>query len=152
MGIFKGILIKLYRLFLIPILALFSRNRGKRIPSIKSHLLKLSAVDLADKIRKKEITSEQVVKLFIERIREVNSVINAVVDERFEEALQDARRADKMVQGMSLYYLQKNYPLLGVPFTVKESIGLKGEKSFVISYCRHSSFRASIRQWYSREF
>lgn len=129
MGVLKGFLIKLYRLFLIPVLALFSRRQTKKIPPIENDLLKLSASDLADKIRKKEVTSEEVIKVFIERIRQVNPIINSVLDERFDDALQEARKADKMVQGMSLMYLAKNYPFLGVPFTVKEAIGLKGNDS-----------------------
>lgn len=73
-----------------------------------------------------QITSEELLNLFIERLREVNDIINAVIDERFEDALNEARKADKMVQGMSLLYLSNNYPFLGVPFTVQEALGVKG--------------------------
>lgn len=70
--------------------------------------------------------SEQVVKLYIERLRAVNKVVNAVVDERFNEAIEDAKKADQMCETMTPVYLLQNYPLLGVPFTVKESVGVKG--------------------------
>lgn len=52
--------------------------------------------------------------------------MNAVIEERFEEAISDARRADKIIAETSLIYVIENYPLLGVPFTVKESIAVKG--------------------------
>lgn len=73
-----------------------------------------------------QVTSEQVVLAYIERIKEVNPIINAVVEDRFEAAIEDARRADRLVQTTSEFQLVTNYPILGVPFTVKESCSLKG--------------------------
>lgn len=64
---------------------------------------------------------------YIERIRECNPMINAVVEDRFEAAIEDARRADRLVQSTSEFQLITNYPILGVPFTVKESCSLKGK-------------------------
>lgn len=52
--------------------------------------------------------------------------MNAVVENRFDDAIKDAKRADKIIEEASLIYIIENYPLLGVPFTVKESIGVKG--------------------------
>lgn len=52
--------------------------------------------------------------------------MNAVVEDRFDDAINDAKRADKIIEEASLIYIIENYPLLGVPFTVKESIGVKG--------------------------
>lgn len=77
-----------------------------------------------------QVTSEQVVKLYIERLQAVNKVVNAVVDDRYNEAIEDAKKADQMCETMTPNYLLQNYPLLGVPFTVKESVGVKGTKSF----------------------
>nr|CAD7439054.1 unnamed protein product [Timema bartmani] len=75
-----------------------------------------------------EVTSEEVVQAYIARAREVNPLLNAVVEERYEAALAEARSADHVVQagvrGAAL--LAEQLPLLGVPFTVKESIGLQG--------------------------
>lgn len=64
---------------------------------------------------------------YIARIREVNPILNAVVEDRFEDAIQDAIKADQMVDVMPPVHLVKEYPILGVPFTVKESCSLKGE-------------------------
>lgn len=74
-----------------------------------------------------QVTSEEIVKLYVERIREVNSIINACVDERFDEALDEAKKADKMVRDTSPLYLLEHYPFLGVPFSCKESVGVKGQ-------------------------
>lgn len=49
-----------------------------------------------------------------------------MVENRFEDAINDAKRADKIVADTSPIYAVTNYPLLGVPFTVKESIAVKG--------------------------
>lgn len=48
------------------------------------------------------------------------------MEDRFEEAIKDAMKADKIASETSPIYVITNYPLLGVPFTVKESIALKG--------------------------
>lgn len=74
-----------------------------------------------------KVTSEEVVRAYIERIQEVNPLINAVVEDRFEAAIEDAKRADKLVEITPPIQLLANYPILGVPFTVKESCSLKGE-------------------------
>lgn len=63
---------------------------------------------------------------YIKRIRLVEPLLNAVVENRFEDAISDAQRADKIIAETSPIYAITNYPLLGVPFTVKESIAVKG--------------------------
>lgn len=72
------------------------------------------------------MTSEEVVLAYIERIKEVNLLINAIVEDRFDAAIEDAKRADRLVETTSEFQLVTNYPILGVPFTVKESCSLKG--------------------------
>lgn len=73
------------------------------------------------------MTSEQVVRAYIDRIKEVNPILNAVVEDRFDEAIEDAKRADKLIETTPKLYLITNHPILGVPFTVKESCALKGK-------------------------
>lgn len=71
-----------------------------------------------------------VIAAYIERIKQVNPLINAVVEARFEAALQDAKNADLEVdlahQHGTLDDLARQKPLLGVPLTVKESCAVKG--------------------------
>ena len=83
-----------------------------------SSLLKsgnISAVQAAERIRRGEVTSEELTRQCIERIKEVNSEINAVVIPLFEQALVDAKRLD--VLALRGEYLG---PLHGVPMTIKE--------------------------------
>lgn len=58
----------------------------------------------------------------------MNPVINAVVAERFAEALEDAKAVDKMIatNDLNIEELKTRYPFLGLPISVKESIAVKG--------------------------
>lgn len=72
-------------------------------------------------------------KVFIARIREVNPILNAVVSERFELALEEARRADELVRTSTPSQIAKEKPLLGVPITTKESNSVEGDLAVRIS-------------------
>lgn len=74
------------------------------------------------------MSSEDVVRAYINRIKEVNPLINAVVQDRFEDALKDAKGITDYLRTTSLTEeeLQKIKPLLGVPVTIKESCMLSG--------------------------
>jgi len=69
----------------------------------------------------------EVVKTFIERINEVNDRLNGVVDHRFDDALEEAQRMDEIAQTMDAEELRIKYPLLGVPFTIKDFFSVKGK-------------------------
>lgn len=66
-------------------------------------------------------------KTFIERIQEVNPLLNCVVDERFSEALKDAEEADRLIASgtWSEEELAAKKPFLGVPLTTKDCIKVK---------------------------
>lgn len=84
-------------------------------------LLQVSAVELGRRIRQRHVSSREVVEAHIARARAVNPTINAIVAERYEDALKEAAAADAAVrQGRELG------PLHGVPFTVKEAFALTG--------------------------
>ncbi|XP_075068996.1 fatty-acid amide hydrolase 2 [Mixophyes fleayi] len=91
-------------------------------------LLLTPASILAEKIRRREVKSSVVVQSFISRIREVNPALNAVVCDRFDDALQEAHAVDDLVSSGTEdeATLKKKYPLLGVPLTVKEAFALQG--------------------------
>ncbi|XP_064193916.1 fatty-acid amide hydrolase 2-A-like [Anguilla rostrata] len=101
---------------------------SSKLPPITNPLLMISGIQLAQKIRRKEVMSVEVVQAYIDRIQEVNPLINAMVKDRFSEALQEAAHADRLVQEEEggEEALQHRLPLLGVPFTVKESFKLQG--------------------------
>lgn len=69
-----------------------------------------------------------VIQSYINHVKEVNPAINACVDERFRDALADAQAVDVMIQSEKLTQeqLAAEFPLLGVPFTCKEVIGVQG--------------------------
>jgi fatty acid amide hydrolase 2 len=109
---------------------LFNRPRRSAIPTINDRNLVTPAVKLSQKIKDGELTSEQVVQSFIKRIKLVNPIINAVVDERFEKALDEAREIDKRLAdaraGNSHDTSILKLPLVGVPASVKETHAIEG--------------------------
>ena len=87
----------------------------------------MSASELAEKIRAKKVSSVAVVTAFIERAKEINSAINAVVEDRYIDALEEAKEVDTLIQKCeNIDAIKEKKPFLGVPFTTKESIEAKG--------------------------
>ena len=84
-------------------------------------LIDKSVAELAQLIRTREVSSEEIVRAFLDRIDEVNPKINAVVHLRRDAALEEARAADSALQSGS-----NIGPLHGVPFTVKDSFDTAG--------------------------
>jgi fatty acid amide hydrolase 2 len=80
-----------------------------------------------------QLTSVEVVSSFIGRIRQVNSYINAVVADRFEEALKEAEEVDQLLDSGNLpeNLSDSNAPFLGVPVTTKEAISIAGKPHFI---------------------
>ncbi|KAJ4436871.1 hypothetical protein ANN_17003, partial [Periplaneta americana] len=139
---FLGFLQTLLRYLAAPLYFLWSLQDVKILPPIGDPILLQSASTIAKKIRKRLIKSEDVVAAYIKRIKEVNPYLNAVVEDRFADALQDAREVDNIISSTKETedQLEKETPLLGVPFTVKESCGLKG-----LSQCVGSIPRIGIK-------
>lgn len=108
--------------------SLYWDRKTEPIPDLdKKHaILAESATSLAKKIRQKELKSEDLVRAVIERIKEVNPVINAIASERYETAIAEAKEVDeKIAAGLGDDEAQSK-PFLGVPFTTKESQAIKG--------------------------
>ncbi|KAG7189062.1 hypothetical protein KM043_008643 [Ampulex compressa] len=110
------------------VFGLYYDSKAKKIPPVQNELLLDSAVTLAEKIRTKKVTSETVVKAFVERCKEVNGLLNAVVEERYDDAIAEAKFVDVLIaKCMDIEDLKlKDKPFLGVPFTTKESNEVKG--------------------------
>lgn len=80
-------------------------------------------------VRSGQISSLELVNRFISRIEEVNPHIQAVVYRRYDEARASAQQVDRVLAeglGESEEYSAERRPLLGVPFTLKESFQLTG--------------------------
>ncbi|KRY59018.1 Fatty-acid amide hydrolase 2-A, partial [Trichinella britovi] len=97
----------------------------KQVPAIEDSLLLKSAIDLASCIRTGTLTSESVVTAYIRRIYEINPFLNVMVQQRFANALMEARKIDDMIKQHHIPNKDVK-PLLGVPITVKESIAVEG--------------------------
>ena len=83
----------------------------------------LSGKELASRIRARKIRSVDLVEAHIREVERVNPRIHAVVKTRFDEAREEAARADERVRSEAPESLP---PLLGVPCTIKESFCLTG--------------------------
>jgi amidase len=84
-------------------------------------LWRMSATDLAEAVRSRQVSSREVVEAHLRRIEAVNPSVNAVTTVVAERALEAATAADRMVAaGGALPRFH------GVPFTVKENIDLVG--------------------------
>ncbi|XP_049870096.1 fatty-acid amide hydrolase 2-B-like isoform X2 [Pectinophora gossypiella] len=125
---FLRFLVSLLALVVWPLTYILNIRRNRKCPPPANPLLFKSATTLAGMIRNKQVTSEEVVSAYIDRCKEVNPYLNAVVEPRYEVALKEARVIDKMIASndRTPEDLAKEYPLLGVPMTVKESIAVEG--------------------------
>lgn len=105
----------------------YGNQKIEKIPKVEKPFLKESSVRIAKYIRHRKLTAEEVVEACIERIRGVNGILNAVTDDRFDQAIEEAREIDRKIQegSYSEEYFQKK-PFLGVPFTTKDSTACEG--------------------------
>jgi len=88
------------------------------------NLTERSAIELASAIRARETSAREVVEAHIEVLTRFGPRINAIAVERFDGARGDADTADALVAETD--DVESLPPLLGVPCTIKESIGVRG--------------------------
>ena len=89
-----------------------------------NELIYASATALAQAIRAREITSQELVAACLDRVEAVNPQLNAVVQLTAEKAHQEARQADA-----ALARGDETGPLHGVPMTIKDSFDTAGAVS-----------------------
>nr|CAI5846817.1 unnamed protein product [Callosobruchus analis] len=131
-----------FDLLIDKVFGFFYNNLKVPLSSPKNSIVNQSALALARKIRNKELKSEEVVQAFIDRINEVNPIINSLVDNRFEEALEEARKIDKEIADGTVKEADfQAKPFLGVPFTTKESSAVKG-LSFTFGLMRRKGYKS----------
>src|SRR5690242_20053468 len=80
-------------------------------------IIRLSASELAARIRQGDLTALAAVEAHIARIEAVNPTLNAVVVKRYDQARAEAREADRRQAAG-----EPMGPLHGVPMTVKETL------------------------------
>uniref|UniRef100_A0A914WW59 Amidase domain-containing protein n=1 Tax=Plectus sambesii TaxID=2011161 RepID=A0A914WW59_9BILA len=106
------------------------RPRG-RLPKPNEPLILMSASEAARQLRRREITSVELIEAYIARIEEVNPYLNAVVVKNYEQALALARQADAQFEGFDIgddgeVRGLEEKPYLGVPFTLKDCMEVQG--------------------------
>lgn len=83
--------------------------------------LRWSTMELAEKLRNREVTSEEMVDLYINQINAVNPALNAAVGQSFEAARRQAQWVDAEIARCSSNGNTNTLPeLMGVPFISKE--------------------------------
>lgn len=86
-----------------------------------SELWQLSACKIAEKVGSREISASEIVADTLQRLSVVNPLINAVVQEMPDQALDDARSLDdRITRG------EKPGRLAGVPVTIKVNVDQQG--------------------------
>jgi len=91
-----------------------------------TNLAFLSISELSRLIRAQKITSQRITEIYLNRIKQYNPLLNAIVINMEEEALRRAKAADDALSNGKL--LGK---LHGVPVTVKEAFNITGYKTTV---------------------
>ena len=84
-------------------------------------LIKQSVAEMARAVREREVGPVELVQAHIDRAEAVNPDLNAIVLPRYEEALEEARAAERALSNGS-----EPGPLHGVPYTAKECIEVAG--------------------------
>jgi amidase len=112
-----------------------------------TEIWKMSVAELASRLRKRELSSREVIEAYLQRIQAVNPSLNAVTAVLADEALLAADAADR-----ALDEGREAGPLCGVPMTVKEGVDVQGSTtthggSYDSLYRAH----AAVQQWIEAE-
>jgi aspartyl-tRNA(Asn)/glutamyl-tRNA(Gln) amidotransferase subunit A len=85
--------------------------------------MNLTLKQAKEKLKNKEVSSVELTKAYLERIKQVEPKVNAYVTVTEEEALKSAAEADKKIAaGVDL-------PLLGVPISIKDNFSTNGVRT-----------------------
>lgn len=80
-----------------------------------------------EKLKNKEISSLELTKAYLERIKKVDPKINAFITVTENEALEQAKKADILIEN------GENLPLLGIPIALKDLFITEGIKTTAAS-------------------
>ncbi len=90
----------------------------------KEEIAWLSAVEMAEAVRKKKLSPVEILEAVLSRVEQVNPKINAIVTLDREGAMQRAREAEREVMAG-----EELGPLHGVPVTLKDLTPTKGMRT-----------------------
>lgn len=94
------------------------------LPSNKNDLAFYNILQLASLIKNKKISSVELTKFFIDRIRRFGDTLQCVISVTEEIALQQARQADAEIAAGKY-----RGPLHGIPYGLKDLFAVKGTKT-----------------------
>lgn len=104
-------------------------------PQVVPRCIQMSATELHNAFKEGSLTSLQVTMAYIELIQAVNPYVNGIVFERFDEAIMEAKEADRVWEawrrqqhgaGKRSGSMEEPSLVLGVPCTIKECMSCKG--------------------------
>src|SRR5690625_4655416 len=103
-----------------------TKERNEKMVKLKTNqsCLDMDATSLAQAIKEGQLSSTEVVHTYIDKIKTINPHINAVVENRFTSALEEAVQADN-----DIHTRQEIGPLHGVPISIKEAFHVKNMKT-----------------------
>ncbi len=85
----------------------------------------LTVHELQEKLSNKEITSEEIVKAYIENIEEKDAEVQAFITKVEEDAINEAKNIDKKRENEEI----PKDSLAGIPIGIKDNINVKGLKT-----------------------
>ncbi len=88
------------------------------------NLYELTAHELSDKLMSKEVSSTEITKSVIERIKDVENNIESYITQTYEHALETAKIVDKKIADGD-----EISPLEGIPMAIKDNICTNGIKT-----------------------
>lgn len=98
-----------------------SGAKGTKLPANKEELAWMSVQQLAELIRTRQISSEELTRFFIQRLKTHNEELQCVVTLTEDLALDQARRADAEIKAGKY-----RGPLHGIPYGAKDLLAKKG--------------------------
>ena len=87
----------------------------------------LTLAQALEKLQKKEVSSLELTQNYLERIKKLNPNLNAYITIAENEALSQAKKADKLIETRTIL------PLLGIPIALKDLFSTKGIKTTAAS-------------------
>ncbi len=100
------------------------RPKKTKLPANKEELAYYTVPQLAELIKTKQITSEELTKFFIDRLKQYGPTLECVTSLTEELALQQARKADQEIKAGKYKGM-----LHGIPYGVKDLLATKNYKT-----------------------